>query len=341
MNELVVSMNSSAIMPVMDIEGAIMRRQAIVDFTSKIMQEDRDYGKIPGTNKATLLKPGAEKLTTFFGLSPYFDIIESATDWTGKDHDGEPFFYFSYRCTLKRGELIVGAGDGSCNSWEKKYRYRKGGITCPNCGKSDTIIKGKAEYGGGWICFAKKGGCGSKWPDGSPAINGQSMGQVKNDSPADLVNTIQKMAQKRALVAATLIAVNASEFFTQDLEDYADVIEAEYSEAPKPKPQPVVVQSPPEPLSDDEQLIYEASAGEWMQQVMELVSRYDNAEAIKNVLKKHGYSGVPLGNGVNTMKRVEMYRVVRDYALLRDAEDSANDDLGLPVESEMTGAYVE
>ena len=36
---------------------------------------------------------------------------------------------------------------------------------------------------------------------------------------ADLVNTIQKMAQKRALIAATLIAVSASEFFTQDVED--------------------------------------------------------------------------------------------------------------------------
>src|SRR5436305_40562 len=36
---------------------------------------------------------------------------------------------------------------------------------------------------------------------------------------ADQVNTIQKMAQKRSLVAAVLIAVNASEFFTQDVED--------------------------------------------------------------------------------------------------------------------------
>jgi hypothetical protein len=35
------------------------------------------------------------------------------------------------------------------------------------------------------------------------------------------VNTIQKMAQKRALIAATLLAVNASEFFTQDLEEFA------------------------------------------------------------------------------------------------------------------------
>jgi hypothetical protein len=34
-----------------------------------------------------------------------------------------------------------------------------------------------------------------------------------------VVNTIQKMAQKRALVAATLLATSASEFFTQDVED--------------------------------------------------------------------------------------------------------------------------
>ena len=43
--------------------------------------------------------------------------------------------------------------------------------------------------------------------------------RVPNPDVADLVNTIQKMAQKRALVAATLIATSASEFFTQDVED--------------------------------------------------------------------------------------------------------------------------
>ncbi len=35
----------------------------------------------------------------------------------------------------------------------------------------------------------------------------------------DQINTIQKMAQKRSLVGAVLIATGATEFFTQDLED--------------------------------------------------------------------------------------------------------------------------
>jgi hypothetical protein len=43
--------------------------------------------------------------------------------------------------------------------------------------------------------------------------------RIPNPDVADAVNTVQKMAQKRALVAATLIATSASEFFTQDLED--------------------------------------------------------------------------------------------------------------------------
>lgn len=238
---LIYQGSDSAIMPRMSIEDAIMRRQAIVDFTSAIMKEDRDYGKIPGTSKATLLKPGAEKLTTFFGLSPEFQIIESVTDWTGRDHDGEPFFYFTYRCNLRRGDMLAGSGDGSCNSWEKKYRYRKAERTCPRCGEP---VRKSKNPGGGWYCWAKTGGCGATWAEGAQEIEGQDVGQVKNDNPADLVNTIQKMAQKRALVAATLIAVNASEFYTQDLEDYTDIIEADYTDVqpeqePAKKPAPV------------------------------------------------------------------------------------------------------
>lgn len=36
-------------------------------------------------------------------------------------------------------------------------------IVCPDCGSGASVIKGKAEYGGGYLCFRKKGGCGAKW----------------------------------------------------------------------------------------------------------------------------------------------------------------------------------
>lgn len=215
--ELIVT-GGSQFLPVMSIETAIERRNALVEFTKKIMIEDQDFGTIPGTSKPTLYKAGAEKLTTFFGLTPVMEALETITDWTGGDHDDEAFFYYRYKCKLYRGNVLIGEGVGSCNSWETKYRYRKSERKCPGCG-AEAIIKGKAQYGGGWVCWSKKGGCGAKFEDGEKSIEDQDTSRVLNEDPSDLVNTIDKMAQKRALVAATLIGVNASEFFTQDMED--------------------------------------------------------------------------------------------------------------------------
>jgi len=237
-----------AIMPVMDVRQAVARRNAIVQFVREIMQPNVHYGKVPGTDKDTLLKPGAEMLTTFFGLSPHFLVEEKVQDWTGGDHGGEPFFYFQYRCQLCRGDLPVGEGIGSCNSWEKKYRYRRAALVCPACG-ADAISRSRYPPRGapqgtvnGWWCRD----CKTDFAFEAPEIADQEQGQVFNPNPADLVNTIDKMAQKRSLVAATLIAVNASEFFTQDLEDMAlegefEPVEAKAQEAtttsksPRPK----------------------------------------------------------------------------------------------------------
>lgn len=218
-NAIVVQTESRFLSPAATIQEALARYAIVGEFASKVLKVDHDYGVIPGTAKPTLLKPGAEKLSSLFGLSPAFVFTEKDLDWTGEKHGGEPFFYFQYLCTMYAGERIIAQGVGSCNSWEKKYRYRNADRLCPKCGKA-TIIKGKEEYGGGWLCFVKKGGCGAKFSDTDQAIVGQQTGQVKNPDPADIVNTIDKMAQKRALIAATLIATNASEYFTQDMEDF-------------------------------------------------------------------------------------------------------------------------
>lgn len=223
-----------AVMPVLDIRAAIVRQQALTDFVSKIMHENTDFGTIPGTDKPTLLKPGAEKLTTFFGLSKRFVLVERTEDWTGSNHGGEPFFYYLYRCQLYgRNNTLIAEADGSASSWESKYRYRNSERVCPQCGKA-AIIKGKAEYGGGWLCFNKKGGCGAKFGDKDKQITEQITGKVPNPDPADTVNTILKMSQKRALIAATLLAVNASEFFTQDMEDFVDADYTVHNAQPAP-----------------------------------------------------------------------------------------------------------
>jgi len=220
-----VAVERSQFMPALSIELAVERYGAVTEFVSRVLRKDVDYGVIPGTEKRTLLKPGAEKLTTFFGLSTRFQLLERIEDWTGEGHGGEPFFYYLYRCQLHRGDLLVAESDGSCNSRETKYRWRESKRVCPAC-SHPAIIKGREEYGGGWICFKKQGGCGAKYRDGDAGIESQPTGRVPNPDIADQVNTIQKMAQKRALIASVLIAVNASEFFTQDMEDFREAAPA-------------------------------------------------------------------------------------------------------------------
>jgi hypothetical protein len=209
-------------MPVLSVQQAIDRKEMLNKFISKVMHLGEDYGTIPGTNnKKVLLKPGAEKLCSIFGLSPRYNPVGTVEDWTGVQHGGEPLFYYEYCCQLWRGDRIAGEGIGSCNSWESKYRWRNASRKCPACGK-ETIIQGKKEYGGGFLCFAKKGGCGAKYADGDQAIIGQEVGRLPNPDFADIINTCQKMGQKRSLIAAVLVVTNCSDAFTQDMEDFAD-----------------------------------------------------------------------------------------------------------------------
>ncbi|GAC1699830.1 MAG: hypothetical protein NVS9B4_00010 [Candidatus Acidiferrum sp.] len=201
-------------MPAMSIDMALQRWEAIGQFIGRIMKPDEDYGIVPGSKRPSLLKPGAEKLTAFFGLVPTFEIAHQIEDWDAP----EPFFYYRITCRLSRDGMLMGEGVGSCSSRETKYRYRTADRVCPHC-KSNSIIKSKSEYGGGYVCFAKKGGCGAKFANNDPAIEGQATGRVPNPDIADIVNTVLKVGKKRAHVDAVLNTIGASQFFTQDVED--------------------------------------------------------------------------------------------------------------------------
>lgn len=235
-------------MPAMSVEHAVKRFQTVVAFVQQVMRDGTDYGIVPGTvGKPTLFKPGAEKLCTLFGLAVEPPVlVERTEDWTGKDHGGEPFFYYLVRQDLTRGGVIVASQMGSCSSWESKYRYRNANRKCPHCGK-EAIIKGKQEYGGGWVCFKRKDGCGATFADNAESITSQVAGRVKNADAADQVNTVLKMALKRALIAAALIATNASEFFTQDLDDLAPEPEPHPEPPARPARQPQKERAAPKP----------------------------------------------------------------------------------------------
>lgn len=197
------------------VDDAVALKEDMQKFVSKVLIAETDYGEIPGTDGSRcLFKSGAEKLAWFFRLAPKFKILSSVENY-GTD-GAEPMFRYLVRCRVSRDGTFVAEGLAECNSWETKYRWRVSKLTCPNCGQS-AVIKGRAEYGGGWLCWGNKGGCGQKWPDGATVIEGQQRGRIANEAIFDQVNTILKMACKRALIAAILIATGASQYFTQDL----------------------------------------------------------------------------------------------------------------------------
>lgn len=207
--------SSILLMPVMNVALARQRLRELQEFIKDYLVEDEDYGIIPGTQKPTLYKSGSDKLCEVYGLADTYDITKRIDDWE------KNLFFYEVRCTLlsKRDDSLVGTGLGSCNSYESRYRWRDAQRLCPNCSKA-AIIRGKAEFGGGWLCFAKKGGCGAKFKTGDKAIEGQQTGRVENDDIPTLVNTILKMAKKRAKIDAVLGVTRSSGIFTQDLDDF-------------------------------------------------------------------------------------------------------------------------
>jgi len=194
---------------ILELAGNMEKLRAVM---KQVMVQDTDYGIIPGTrSKPTLLKPGAEKLCLMFRFSDEYEetIIEL------------PGGHREYRTKCKLTHIptgaLMGEATATCTTMESKYRYRAGTFECPEC-KSAAIIKGKAEYGGGWICYAKKGGCGAKFPD--DRFNSKDLGKVENPDLADSYHNVQSIAQKRAYLAATRKATASSELFTDSMEDH-------------------------------------------------------------------------------------------------------------------------
>lgn len=206
------------LMPVMDLQVAKARLKEFQEFVNEYMKKDEDYGLIPGIDKPSLFQPGADKLSELYGLAPTFPDERTIrnVDWSLTP----ALFDYEVTCVLvsKRTGMVVAEGKGSCSSYEAKYRWRDQKKKCPLC-QAEAIIKGKEEYGGGWLCWAKREGCGGKFKDGDPAIEAQKTGRIPNEDIADIKNTILKMAQKRAKIAAVLCATRSSGVFTQDVED--------------------------------------------------------------------------------------------------------------------------
>lgn len=211
--------NSLVLSPQQAIADGFNQRAILQTAIKKLLVKGTDYYSFVTGQKDSLAKAGAEKLLAVFKYSIKFELVRNDMDWE------KNLFYFQYKAIVfdPFNNRYVEAL-GSCNSYEDKYRWRNQQAKCPVCEK-EAIKQGKDSF----YCNKKQGGCGKNFPLDTLEITSQSLDKVANEEIPSLLNTIDKMAQKRAMVAATLIATGASAFFTQDLEDMTNfVIDAEF-----------------------------------------------------------------------------------------------------------------
>ena len=194
------------------VEEAAAQKAKILELMKLVMQEGIHYGKIKGIAKPTLLKPGAEAINVALRLAPDYDSTET--------YDGD-HLTVKAKCRLSHitSGLFIAAGEGLCSSREAKYAYRQGKRTCPDCG-ADAIVKSNRKNA--FFCIRDEGGCGHRFAfktEQAEGIEAQDTSRVPNPDLPDTWNTVLKMADKRALVAAVLNGTAASDVFTQDAED--------------------------------------------------------------------------------------------------------------------------
>ena len=101
-----------------DVDGVLRMMAGLDRLLREVLRAGVDYGVIPGTDKPTLLKPGAEKIIGMLNCQADSTVVEKVEDYS------EGFFAYTIRVDVKhRGTgQIVGSGLGACNSREKRYR---------------------------------------------------------------------------------------------------------------------------------------------------------------------------------------------------------------------------
>lgn len=171
--------------PIAEPAQVMEQQNELRQYLKQVLQEGRDYGEIPGVDKPSLLKPGAERINNGFGVIPVHTIVEQEID-----HDREVPW-------LKRKKVWR---DGQwTGEWSEErgtsyglYRYV---VRCELVHRESGVVVAQ--------CLASCSSMESKYID----------------RPRDSENTVLKMAEKRAFVGATLLAYGLSDEFTQDVEE--------------------------------------------------------------------------------------------------------------------------
>lgn len=162
----------------------------IQEVMKAVMQDGTHFGTIPGTDKPTLYKAGSEKILATFriGCDPQVEDLSTLD---------QARFRVRARGFHQGTGADLGWGVGEASSNEEKYRWR--------------VAVCQEEWDEAPLDRRRK-----KWKKGRDEA--YAVLQVRSE-PADLANTVLKIAKKRAQIDMTLTVTAASDVFTQDIED--------------------------------------------------------------------------------------------------------------------------
>ena len=204
----------------------------IQEVMQAVMKKDTHYGVIPGCKQPSLYKAGAEVLLTTFRIA----VEPEVTDLSTAD---EIRFRVRAKGVHQTTGILVGVGVGECSTGEDKYKWRK--AVCEAEFEATPETRRRVKY--------QKGGYANGSYDKHAIIK---INQVRTE-PADLANTVLKMAKKRAQIDLTLTAMAASDIFTQDIEDMPEELRDDEQPEKKTVSQPQSKSKPEskQPPADD------------------------------------------------------------------------------------------
>lgn len=170
----------------MSAQQVLQHAVVVQEVMRAVMKPEVHYGKIPGTDKPTLFQPGADVLCMTFRISAEFQVEDLSTDDA-----------IRYRVTCRgvhqATDITLGSGIGEGSTSEEKYKWRRA-VSDKEFEATPPAMR-RVKFGKSW-----------------------ETKQVRTE-PADVANTVLKMAAKRAKIAMVLNVTAASDMFGQDLED--------------------------------------------------------------------------------------------------------------------------
>lgn len=98
------------------IKENLEKLNTIADTIKAALIQGLDYGIIPGVQKPSLFKPGAEKIALMYGLTQQYQMLEHV-----RDRDNGIVLYRFKAMLFNRAGKQIAEGYGLCSSEEKKY----------------------------------------------------------------------------------------------------------------------------------------------------------------------------------------------------------------------------